>query len=50
MSVRVYVLLDVVEGRKQQVAHCLLGRRGILTADIIEGNPDIIFIAEAASR
>ena len=50
MSARVYVLLDVMEGRKQQVAHCLLGRRGILMADTTEGKPDIIFVAEGASR
>jgi hypothetical protein len=36
MSIQAYVLLDVVEGRKQQVAQYLLGRRGILAADIVE--------------
>jgi hypothetical protein len=50
MSVRVYVLLDVMERRKQQVAHYLLGRRGVLMADITEGKPNVIFVAEAASR
>ena len=50
MKERVYLLIDVVEGRERQVLMALRGQPGIVLADRVEGPPDIVVIAEAQDR
>jgi len=50
MSARVYMLLDVSEGKSLQVAKMLHGQRGVVIVDIVEGPPDIILMIEASNR
>jgi len=50
MSARVYVLLDVVDGKSDEVAQALRGKPGVVIADLLEGPPDIIMVVEASER
>ena len=50
MSDRVYLLLDVAEGKADHVAGKLRSIDGIRTADVIEGQPDVIAVVEAPER
>ena len=50
MSVRAYVILNLVEGSSEYVVDMLRGRKGVVSADWIEGRNDIIAIVEAPDR
>jgi len=50
MSNRVYLLLDVVEGKADHVAGKLRHIAGIRIVDVIEGQPDVIAVVEASER
>ncbi|MFH0768361.1 MAG: hypothetical protein V1932_02180 [Chloroflexota bacterium] len=50
MSVRVYVLLDVVQEELAEVARTLRCRPGVAMVDVLEGPPDIIMVVEARGR
>lgn len=50
MSARVYVLLDVMEGRANQVAKSLRSKCGVLMADVLENPSDVIVVVEAPER
>lgn len=50
MSIRVYVLIDAVEGKTKKVAEILCDQPGITAVDCVEGPPDIIVMAEAGDR
>ena len=50
MSDRVYLLLDVIEGKAGQVAGQLRSISGIRLVDVIEGQPDVIALIEAPER
>jgi hypothetical protein len=50
MSIRVYVLLDIVDGSSDYVLQVLRGKAGIVLADRLDGHPDIITIVEAPDR
>ena len=50
MSVRVYMLVDVSEGKSLQVAKMLHGQRGVVIIDVVEGPPDVILMIEASNR
>ena len=50
MSDRVYLLLDVAEGKADQVAGKLRRIAGIRIVDVIEGQPDVIAVVEAPER
>ena len=50
MSDRVYLLLDVAEGKADQVAGKLRNIAGIRIADVLEGQPDVIAVVEAPER
>ena len=50
MSDRVYILLDVLDGKADQVAEKLRHIAGIRIVDVIEGQPDVIALVEAPER
>jgi hypothetical protein len=50
MSDRVYLLLDVVEGKADYVAGKLRHIAGIRIVDVIEGQPDVVAVIEAPER
>ena len=50
MSDRVYLLLDVAEGKADQVAGKLRHIAGIRIVDVVEGQPDVIAVVEAPER
>ena len=50
MSDRVYILLDVMDGKADQVAEKLRHIAGIRIVDVVEGQPDVIAVVEAPAR
>ena len=50
MGARAYALLDIADGKSEQVAQALRGRPGVVTADPLEGPPDVIVMFEASER
>jgi hypothetical protein len=50
VSDRVYVLLDIVDGKSEEVAQSLWGKPGVVKADLLEGSPDLILICEAMNH
>ena len=50
MSVRVYMLLDIVDGCSEYAVQMLRGKAGIVLADRLEGHNDIIAMLEAPDR
>jgi len=47
---KAYVLLDIVDGKCDQVAQMLRSKRGVLMADSLEGPPDLIMVVEASDK
>ena len=47
MNPRVYVLLDVMPGKPEEVVRSLRGKPGVIRADLLDGPPDIAVIFEA---
>ena len=54
MDYRVYLLLDVVDGRDEQVAQVLREGPGVVMADALEdaleGSPKVVVVIEAPER
>jgi len=50
MSTRAYVLLDIADGKSEQVAKALEGMPGVMMTDLLEGPPDVIVVLEAFER
>ena len=50
MKDKVYILLDVMDGKSEQVVHVLQEIPGVLMVDALEGPPDIVVIIEAPER
>lgn len=50
MSTRVYVLLDITDGKSSQAVKDLRGKPGVLIADLLDGSPDVILVVEAPER
>jgi hypothetical protein len=50
MGTRAYVLLDIVDGKSEQVVRALRGSLGVAMADQLEGPPDVIVVVEASER
>jgi hypothetical protein len=50
VSHRVYILLDITEGKSAEAAQSLCDRPGIVKADLLEGSPDLLIICEAFNR
>ena len=49
-KVRVYVLLDIVKGRSGSVVSILRSKPGVVMADIVEPQSDVIMVVEAEGR
>ena len=47
---RVFILLNTVEGKAEQVAQILRESPGVVMADALEGPPDVIIVMEAPER
>jgi ACT domain-containing protein len=50
MSARVYVLLDVMEDKPDQVVRVLQGKTGVKMVDVLEGSPNVIMLIQARDR
>lgn len=50
MSVRVYILLDIIGGKSEHAVQILRSRAGVVIADPLEGRPDVIVTVEAPDR
>ena len=50
MSGRVYLLLDIMDGKADQATGKLRRIAGIRIVDVIEGQPDVIAVVEAPER
>ena len=50
MSARVYLLLNILEGKTGHAIQTLRNADGVIAADTLEGNPDILVIMEAPDR
>ncbi len=50
MNARVYILLDIVDGKAEQVVQVLQEIPGVVMVEALEGPPDVIILMEAAER
>ncbi len=50
MNARVYLLLDILEGKAAYAIQTLRNAEGVVAADVLAGHPDIIVILEAPDR
>ena len=50
MKDKVYILLDVMDGKAEQVVQVLQEIPGVLMVDALEGPPDIVVVIEAPER
>jgi len=50
MSDRAYILLDIVDGKAEQVTKVLRENHGVVMVDALEGPPDVIIVMEAPKR
>ena len=50
MNDKVYILLDIVDGKAEQVAQVLQGSPGVVMADAVEGPSDVVIVMKAPNR
>jgi len=50
VNAKVYVLLRVKEGKSEQAVQTLRSKAGVRLADVLEGPPDVIMMAQARER
>ena len=50
MNERVYILLDIVHGKAEQVVYVLRESPGVAMADAVEGSPHVVVVIEAVER
>jgi len=50
MSSKVYILLDVVDGKAEQVVQVLQEIPSVVMVEALEGSPDVVLVMEAAGR
>jgi hypothetical protein len=50
MSDRAYILLNIADGKAEQVTKVLRESPGVVMADALEGPPDVIIMMEASER
>ncbi len=50
MITRVYVILDVIEGKTDQVVRSLRNKAGVVMADVLEDSSNVITVVEASER
>ena len=48
MRARVYIIIDIVEGKSEQVAQILRSKSGVKMVDMLENSHDIMVIVEAS--
>ena len=49
MNARVYILLDIVDGKAEQVVQVLQEIPGVVMVEALEGPPDMILVMEPPS-
>ncbi len=49
MCTRVYILLDVIEGKAEEAAETLRGNPSVKLADVLEGRPNVVAVLQARS-
>ncbi len=50
MNDRVYVLLDVIDGKSTEVVHTLIGKGGVISADVLDDPCSVVMVVEAGER
>jgi hypothetical protein len=50
MADKVYILLDIVNGKTNWVVQVMRETPGVVTVEELEGPPDVILVMEAAER
>jgi DNA-binding Lrp family transcriptional regulator len=50
MGTKVYILLDITEGKLEQVVQTLRGKPGVVEVDLLEGSPNVIMVVEAPEQ
>lgn len=50
MMTRVYVILDVIDGKPDQVVRSLRNKSGVVMADVLEDSSNVITVVEASER
>ena len=50
MNDRVYILLDIVDGKTEQAVKVLRKSHGVIMADALESPPDVIVVIGAPTR
>lgn len=50
MNTRVYLLLDIADGKSKQAALTLRDMPGVVIADHLEGRPNVLVLVEASDR
>ena len=50
MNDKVYILLDVVDGKTNRVVKTMRKTPGVVTVEALEGSPNVILVMEAADR
>jgi hypothetical protein len=47
---RLYILLDIVDGKADKATKIVRKSPGVVIADALEGPPDVVIVLEAAKR
>jgi len=50
MGTKVYILLDIIEGKLELVVQTLRGKPGVVEVDLLEGSPNVIMVVEAPEQ
>ena len=50
MNAKAYILIDVADGRSEQVVKALWNKPGVVAVDYVEGPPDVIMVVRAGER
>ena len=50
MSARVYLLVNTVDRKCEEIAPALKSKAGVKMVDVLEGSPNLIMMLEAESR
>jgi hypothetical protein len=50
VSVRVYILLGIINGACNEAARILRGKPGVVAVELLEGSPEVLFMVESSNR
>jgi len=50
MSAKIYMLLDILEGKSASTIQHLRSTDGVVVADLLEGHPNVLLVIEAPDR